>query len=55
METSIAHILDSILWEKRPWPPVKLGPRPPARDYQQPPRETYRYVPDVAAKLIADS
>jgi polyphosphate kinase 2 len=48
----VAHILDSIRWEKRPWPPVKLGKRPPAGDYQQPPRERYRYVPDVAGKLI---
>jgi polyphosphate kinase 2 (PPK2 family) len=34
---------------------LSISPEEQERRFQQPPREKYRYVPDVAAKLIADS
>ena len=48
----MAHLLDSIPWEERPVPPVKLRKRPTGSDYVRPPRDLYRYVPDFAGPLL---
>jgi polyphosphate kinase 2 (PPK2 family) len=47
----IAHLLDSIDYEKVHRPPIDLPPRPPAEDYERPPREQFRSVPDHSAGL----
>ncbi len=47
----IAHLLDSIDYERVHRAPIHLPPRPPAEDYQRPPREQFRSVPDHAATL----
>ncbi|MFC0597969.1 polyphosphate kinase 2 [Streptomyces palmae] len=47
----IAHLLESVPYERVPWPELPLPPRPPSRGYRRPPRHLYRYVPDHAAAL----
>ena len=48
----IAHLLDSIPYERRDPPKIKFPKRPAGGDYERPPREDFRYVPDHAESLL---
>jgi polyphosphate kinase 2 len=48
----IAHLLESIPWERVERPPLVLPERPPRRGYQRPPRDMFTEVPDHAGDVI---
>jgi hypothetical protein len=47
----IAHLLESVPWERVERPALTLPERPPSRGYQRPPRDRFTEVPDHAATL----
>jgi polyphosphate kinase 2 len=48
---SIAHLLDSVPYERLEPEEIALPDRPAGTDYERPPRENFRYVPDIAGQL----
>jgi polyphosphate kinase 2 len=48
----IAHLLESVPWERVERPALTLPERPPSRGYQRPPRDRFTEVPDHAAALM---
>ncbi len=48
----IAHLLESVPWERVERPALMLPERPPSRGYQRPPRDRFTEVPDHAAALM---
>jgi polyphosphate kinase 2 len=48
----IAHLLESVPWERVDRPALTLPQRPPSHGYQRPPRDRFTEVPDHAAALL---
>jgi polyphosphate kinase len=48
----IAHLLESVPWERVERPALTLPERPPSHGYQRPPRDRFTEVPDHAATLM---
>lgn len=49
----IAHLLESVPWERVERPTLTLPERPPPRGYRRPSRDHFTAVPDHAASLLA--
>jgi polyphosphate kinase len=49
----IAHLLSTVPYEAKPLQELEVPPVQSDEGYVRPPRESYRYVPDVAAGLLA--
>ena len=49
----ISHLLDSIPYEDREPPKIKIPDRPPVGEYERPPRAKFKTVPDRAEALVA--
>lgn len=50
----IHHLLSTIPYFAAARPPLSLPRRPKATDYQRPPRDPDQYVPDYAARVVAE-